>query len=143
MRLSAQFGARLAAVRVNRGLTLAELAALVGRAKPTIGRCEHGGPAEIHRSDVAKCAHILRCSRKVFLAPLDEPISAPLDEGHFFELAFSAAEAAPAFPARTAAAGFQAPSRDRGFGHAELLGLTLKFGPQLLRQPDRQRAIHE
>jgi transcriptional regulator with XRE-family HTH domain len=74
MRLSAHFGARLAAIRVNRGLTLAELAALVGRAKPTIGRWEHGGLVEIHRSDVAKCAHILRCSRKVLLAPLDEPI---------------------------------------------------------------------
>jgi transcriptional regulator with XRE-family HTH domain len=74
MRLSAHFGARLAAIRLDRGLTLAELATLIGRTKTTIGRWEHGGPAEIHRSDVAKCAHVLRCSRKVLLAPLDEPI---------------------------------------------------------------------
>jgi transcriptional regulator with XRE-family HTH domain len=74
MRLSAHFGARLAAIRLDRGLTLAELAALIGRTKTTIGRWEHSGPAEIHRSDVAKCAHVLRCSRKVLLAPLDETI---------------------------------------------------------------------
>lgn len=74
MRLSAHFCARLAAIRLDRGLTLAELAALIGRTKTTICRWEHGAPAEIHRSDVAKCARVLRCSRKVLLAPLDEPI---------------------------------------------------------------------
>jgi transcriptional regulator with XRE-family HTH domain len=77
MRLSAHFGARLAAIRVDRGLTLTELAALIGRTKTTIGRWEHGGPAEIHRSDVAKCARVLRCSRKILLASLDEPIPPP------------------------------------------------------------------
>jgi DNA-binding XRE family transcriptional regulator len=78
MQLASQFfGSRLAAIRINRGLTQAELAALIGRTKQTICRWEHGGTAKIRASDVAKCARVLRCRRRALLASLDEPIPPP------------------------------------------------------------------
>jgi transcriptional regulator with XRE-family HTH domain len=74
MRLRETFGRRLTAVRIDRGLTLAELAALIGRTKQTICQWERGGTAEIRARDVTKCARALRCRREVLLVSLVEPI---------------------------------------------------------------------
>jgi transcriptional regulator with XRE-family HTH domain len=76
MRLhSKTFGRRLAAIRIDRGLTQAELALLVGCSRQTICHWEkHGTPIE--PDDVANCARALHCRKKDLLASVEEQIPA-------------------------------------------------------------------
>jgi transcriptional regulator with XRE-family HTH domain len=69
-------GPRLAAIRNDRGLTQAELAALIGVSRQTINSWENGGTHWIDIKDVRRCAHALRCRVKDFSAPAGTPFPA-------------------------------------------------------------------
>jgi transcriptional regulator with XRE-family HTH domain len=70
---SVTFGRRLAAIRVDRSLTQAELAALIGKSKATIWSWEHGLYG-IRLADADKCAHVLCCRLKDLFAAVEEPL---------------------------------------------------------------------
>jgi transcriptional regulator with XRE-family HTH domain len=75
MRLSGTtFGRRLAAIREHRGLTQEQLGTVIGKSKQTICRWESDPGAEVDPRDVAKCARVLHCGMRHFLAPLYEPL---------------------------------------------------------------------
>jgi transcriptional regulator with XRE-family HTH domain len=70
---SATIGRRLAAIRVNRGLTQGELAVLIGKSKTSICCWEHGR-SEMRVGDAIGCARALRCRLRDLLAPVEAPI---------------------------------------------------------------------
>jgi transcriptional regulator with XRE-family HTH domain len=70
------FGRRLAAIRQDRGLTQAQLGAVVGKSQQTICAWEHGATIDIATGDVTKCARALRCRRADLLDFPEAPIPA-------------------------------------------------------------------
>jgi transcriptional regulator with XRE-family HTH domain len=72
MRLAcAIFSRRLAAVRIDRGLTQAELAAAINVSRQKISCWENGGTNWVDITDVRRCARALRCRVKDLAAPAD------------------------------------------------------------------------
>jgi transcriptional regulator with XRE-family HTH domain len=72
--ISNTFGRRLSAVRIDRGLTQAELGAAIGMYRQLIARWEGGGIYAVDIRAVRKCARVLHCRVKDLSAPLDAPL---------------------------------------------------------------------
>jgi transcriptional regulator with XRE-family HTH domain len=71
--ISATFGRRLAAIRKDRGLTQAELAAAIGVSRQRVASWENGGPDWVDIVFVRRCARALRCRVKDLAAPAGTP----------------------------------------------------------------------
>ena len=67
------FGRRLAAIRVDRGLTQAELAAAIGESEETIRAREDNICHQVPMSDLKKWARVLRCSVRDLLGLINDP----------------------------------------------------------------------
>jgi transcriptional regulator with XRE-family HTH domain len=68
------FGRRLAAIRVARGLTQAELAFAIGKPKQTLSRWENTDRNEVCYGDARRCARALRCRVSDLEALPDAPL---------------------------------------------------------------------
>jgi transcriptional regulator with XRE-family HTH domain len=63
------FGRRLEAVRIARGLTYAQFAAAIGQSEQTIWAWENSISHEVPLPDVKQCARALRCRVRDLLRP--------------------------------------------------------------------------
>ena len=68
------FGRRLTAIREQRGLTQAELAAAIGKSEQTIRAWETIICRRIPLSDLKRCARALRCSVRELLGLIYDPL---------------------------------------------------------------------
>jgi transcriptional regulator with XRE-family HTH domain len=67
-------GHRLAAIRIDRGLTRPQLAAALDMSRQAIARWEHSAIFEIRSDNARRLARTLRCRRDELLAPADAPL---------------------------------------------------------------------